>query len=98
MFKPDGSNRELLIERKDSIQIEIDETEKRITEWKIKWEGCKYNLTLIKANFQLHDNMRPEDYSFDYEIIEQKDSFYIYKVLSTVWENDILSDTIWISK
>jgi hypothetical protein len=95
LLKPKNSNRELLIHRDDSIQVETDITSDRITKWKVKWDGCKYNLTLLTANFKLHNNMRPQDYSFDYEIIKQTERYYVYNLISSVFENDIQSDTIW---
>jgi hypothetical protein len=94
--KPQNSNRQLLIQRNDSVQVETDITENRITKWKVNWIGCKYSLTLQNANFELHTNMKPKDYFFEYEIIKQTKTYYVYKVVSSVFENDVLSDTIWI--
>jgi len=95
-YLPKGSNRKLVLERTDSIQIEKDLTTGRISKYKISWTDCKYSMVLIDANFKLHENMKPEDYSFKYEIIKQADQYYVFKEISGMFENSIESDTIWL--
>ena len=98
IYSPKGSSRNLVLERADSIQIEKDLTTGRSSKYKISWSGCNYSMVLLEANFELHENMKPEDYRFKYEIIKQTDEYYVFKEISGMFENSIESDTIWLKR
>lgn len=67
------------ITRNDSIQIETQIENKRISKWRIKWEGkCIYNITLIEDNYGYYLKAKKK-ISYSYEIIEVAKDHYFFK-------------------
>jgi hypothetical protein len=93
------------IERRDSLQIETNETTGNITVMKVNWTGpCQYELffnymtpkevskdTTVQRIFDLNG-----DIPFQIKILSGTDSYYIFEAAKTGLKN--LRDTVWLVK
>lgn len=71
----DKINKEYLIIRNDSIQIETELKTGQVTKFKINWESdCKYTLTFIEARQEIIDFYKNK--KLNIEIVEIYDNGY----------------------
>ena len=93
------------IERRDSLQVETNETTGDITVMKVNWTGsCQYELffnymtpkevskdTTVQRIFDLNG-----DIPFQIKILSGTDSYYIFEAAKKGLKN--LRDTVWLVK
>lgn len=97
-LKSELDRQEYLIVRNDSIQVETNMLNGRVTKWKVKWlSPCRYELWYLPEQVLTSEDSFYMSHPFVNDIITTTDSYYIF--LSKLKERGYsATDTIFISK
>lgn len=88
-----------VVQRKDSIQTEIDKSTGKYVKLSVKWiDDCNYEVNLIETTIDIPDSIQKQTklIPLKTEIISTSDDYYVFR---SGWNNkNFVTDTLWIAK
>jgi len=97
-FRGQDYQTDFLIDRADSLQIEVDKKSGKTSKLAIKWTGeCNYEMKLLETTFDFPDSIQQlrKSKPLKTQILNWTKDYYVFQSKRDN-SNFILTDTLWV--